>query len=242
MRVIDEAFLQRFKVLGDCDFVIYDDDILTPSAKDYIAVKKIKVCVQKQKAKDGNAMPVDNTRYGSAKYVDAVTGAKYRVKPEDMTHIKGNLLVKKSHPRIAFRGKLDSLEADILLAQVVAHKSGNDSLVSKLGECLTYVRDILAAEVKEIPLEDATLFGLDKDEIRVRSHNPETFFAVAHPVPCYEMGEVFLTLNKLRTSVRDTELCAVRAFGGKRADIVLALNRLSSAVYVLELELLSKKG
>ena len=34
-----------------------------------------------------------------------------------MTHLHGNVLVSKADPRILFRGKLDALQADVVLAQ-----------------------------------------------------------------------------------------------------------------------------
>lgn len=41
-----------------------------------------------------------------------------------MTHLHGNVLVPKTHPQIAFRGMLDSLEAKIMSLQVVASENG----------------------------------------------------------------------------------------------------------------------
>ena len=51
------------------------------------------------------------------------------------------------------------------------------------------------------------------------------------------MGAVCVALNSLRTFVRETELAAVTAFMRDnemtRPDIVEALNRLSSCVYII---------
>ena len=51
------------------------------------------------------------------------------------------------------------------------------------------------------------------------------------------MGEVCVALNNVRTFIREAELLAVTAFtqDGKvtRPDIVEALNRLSSCVYIM---------
>jgi len=41
-------------------------------------------------------------------------------KPEHMTSLNGEALVSKTHERIAFRGLVDSLEADLIEAQVLA--------------------------------------------------------------------------------------------------------------------------
>ena len=45
-----------------------------------------------------------------------------------------------------------------------------------------------------------------------------------------------LQLNRLRTQIRETELAAAAAFGRDREDILRALNRLSSLVYILMLQ------
>ena len=67
-----------------------------------------------------------------------------QAKPEELTHLRGKLLVPKSHPRIRLRGKLDSLEAYILLAQNHADKEGLTELDRNLGELLDYVRKMAA--------------------------------------------------------------------------------------------------
>ncbi|MCL1952584.1 MAG: cobalamin adenosyltransferase, partial [Oscillospiraceae bacterium] len=66
----------------------------------------------------------------------------------------------------------------------------------------------------------------------------------AHPVPHIGLGRLCLALNFLRTQVRETELAAANAFcleGGavERPDLLEALNRMSSAVYLLFLKELS---
>lgn len=40
-----------------------------------------------------------------------------------MTQLFGNKLVCKDHPRILFRGKLDALQADVVLAQAMIQGS-----------------------------------------------------------------------------------------------------------------------
>ena len=53
-----------------------------------------------------------------------LTGAVYADKPEHMTHLAGDVLVEKTHPRIAFRGGIDALEAALLLAGREAREAG----------------------------------------------------------------------------------------------------------------------
>ena len=42
----------------------------------------------------------------------------WRQKPEHMTHLNSREMVYKTHPRILLRGKLDTLESEILLVMV----------------------------------------------------------------------------------------------------------------------------
>jgi len=151
--------------------------------------------------------------------------------------LRANQLVSKTHPRIVFRGALDSLQADILEAQLLAAERKDDFYRDALGEILLFTRDIMSAEVNERPLAPVKLFGLSLDDLHEQSHNVQGSFGFPHPVPDYTMGILPIRLNTLRTRVREAEIIAVRAFSReteqKRDDIVYALNRLSSAVYWL---------
>jgi ethanolamine utilization cobalamin adenosyltransferase len=199
-------------------------------------------------------MPVTPVEYrGKNTYVDAETGESYEVKPEYMTHLSGNRLVPKNHGRIRFRGIIDSLEAEVMEAQTLASSLGETWFCQGLGVVLTCLRGILAAEVKETPLPELSLFGLSEEELHRQSHDVRGAFGIAHPVPDYTMGPLAVRLNTLRTRIREGELLAVRIFwvhnadgtpGGHcgREDIIRALNRLSSAFYWLFCRCLSKQG
>ncbi|MDR2183565.1 MAG: phosphate propanoyltransferase [Clostridiales bacterium] len=156
-------------------------------------------------------------------------------KPEHLTHLYGSELglVSKSHPRIELRGKLDSLQAKIIEVQLIACKNGKDEIAKELNELLEFARRILACEVKDVPFEFELLIGLTADELRAKSHNPRKYFGIGHIMPSYHMGELVAALNTLRTYAREVELCAVRVFGEQKTDIIRALNRLSSAVYII---------
>ena len=109
--------------------------------------------VQRQSAPSDNGFSGTMSRSpvpmhgGRPVYVDAASGRSMTEKPEEMTHLNGNLLVPKTHPRIAFRGMLDSLSAEILCMQEGAWSSGNHALVEALQAVLDYIRAILGAEV-----------------------------------------------------------------------------------------------
>ena len=175
---------------------------------------------------------------GRPQFVDAGTGQTLSEKPEELTHLHGNLLVAKTHPRIVFRGKLDTLMAEVLTAQVLARQEQNNALFDHLGEVLDFTRSILGAEVKDAPLPEIHMEGMDTAGIRYASHHVRESCGIEHPIPTADMGALAVSLNHLRTEIRETELAAAQAFTNangecERKDIVEGLNRLSSYVYLL---------
>ena len=212
--------------------------ILTPAARDFIREKNIQLCWDEEPSFE--RMPVDPMprRGGKVRYRNAVTGGETDTKGENMTHLRGNLLVPKTHPRIAFRGRLDSLMAQVMQVQITALEEGKPALADDLDEVMGLLRNILAAEVKETPLEPVKLLGMDSAQLRYASHHVRESVGIDHPVPNYRMGKLCAALNLLRTQVREAELSAARAFsdgGGVcgREDIMEGLNRLSSGIYIL---------
>jgi ethanolamine utilization cobalamin adenosyltransferase len=208
---------------------------VTPGAREYLVSRGIEL---KENPKGPETMPVKPIpKRGKSTYVDAETGEFYAEKPEHMTHLRGNLLVPKTHRRIAFRGAVDSLEADVLEGAVLAVEQGEEDVRKGLEEILLCLRGIMSAEVNETPLEAPRLFGLSAGELREQTHDVKTAFGIPHPNPDYTMGPLAVRLNTLRTRVRGVELLGVKTFCPRseypREDIILTLNRLSSAVYWL---------
>lgn len=198
-------------------FFLGTGDQLTSTARDYLQRERIEILPAAQ---------AKITRYRGP------DGCFYEGKPEFLTQLSGDLLVPKTHPRIVFRGKLDSLEAQLLLAiRALPEESG------ALTEILTRVREILRAEVLETPLEEKPLCGLRQEEIRTRSQHPQNYFGIPHFMPSPEDPASVLRLNALRAQVREAELSAAAAFGREREDLLRALNRLSSLLYVLMLQI-----
>jgi ethanolamine utilization cobalamin adenosyltransferase len=171
--------------------------------------------------------------------------AEGNAKPEHMTHLDATTIVPKTHPRIFLRGKLDSLEALLLQTQLLAREQGRGEAAQALGEVYGLAQRILGAEVKGESLGPFTIMGMDSAALRAQSHDPKGFAGLdAHPVPHIGMGGLCLALNFLRTQVRETELAAANAFclpdgQVERPDLLEALNRMSSAVYLLFLKELS---
>jgi len=216
-------------------YLVKKGTIITPSARQYLNERKIELVIEEEEQgeqqsaeKDKPVQPISDNSSSSNKN-----------KLEHMTHLQGNKLVCKDHPRIEFRGKLDSLQSKILELQLLASRFKADKLVSNLDEVLNFVRNILRAEVLEEDFPQIELFGLKEQELREMSHNPKHYFETEHITPSFEMGEILLGLNAIRTSVRETEIKGIKAFRKQnvieRQDIIQGLNRLSSAVYILML-------
>ncbi len=236
-KVLTDAELRARWRAGETEYRIEPGTIVTPAARDFLREHGMTLRETDAAYARMTVAPIP-VRGGKVYFQDAATGAEISAKGEGMTHLRGNLLVPKTDVRIALRGKLDSLSAQFLCAQLDASETGNEQLCADLGELLSYARTILGCEVKDEPLPELRLLGLDSAGVRHASHNVRETFGIDHPVPDYRMGRICLTLNRLRTEVREVELAAARAFlhadgTGERMDIIEGLNRLSSCVYIL---------
>ena len=133
--------------------------------------------------------------------------------------------------RLELRGRLDSLNAQIILFQTY---SQNQEYISDLEDVRKVIRILQRSEAAEKVFDvKLILFGIDEDEIHKRSHNPEKFYGLGHIMPHYEMKKEAAELNFLRTLVRETELCSCKVFENDELKINHVLNRLSSALYIL---------
>lgn len=211
--------------------VVNKGQTLTPGARDWLAAHKIQA-VYPQGREEGNAPSPATYR--------TLSGATLTEKPEHMTHLKGNILVPKDHPRIAFRGMIDALEAEILLTQRAA--ADYPKLVSELAEVLSFVRNFIRCDVLDEPLKDIKLCGYDAGQLREYSHYPDKHLGQPHFLPAHTDPPALLAVNKLRTLVRQTELSAYAAFKDAdgavtRGDIILGLNRLSSLMWIMMIKL-----
>ena len=164
-------------------------------------------------------------------------GATLTQKPETMTHLTGNVLVPKDHPRIVFRGMIDALEAEILLCQRTALTEGQEQVSRELQQALDFVRELIPCDVLNRPVGEIRLCGMDEEELRRRSHHPEQYYGQPHFMPGVEDSLTLLQLNRLRTVARQTELACCRAFSTadgivQREDMVRGLNRLSSLLWI----------
>lgn len=237
MKILTEAML-RSAALGEdtTEYCVDADVFVTPLAREYLRDRRISLVITEARPAVMTRTPLP--KQGEHTYIDAKTGAGYDEKPEHMTHLRSNILVPKTHPRIGFRGQLDTLQAEIICIQARAQEMGEEKLVKDLGDLLSSVRLILGAEVKDEPLEPVKVLGMSEEELRSYSHHVKKYFGIDHPVPDYSMGVMAAELNRLRTKVREAELSAVNAFCAEdgtieRTDIIRQLNRLSSGVYIV---------
>ncbi len=216
-------------------FVIPEGYILSPAGREYLNQRKIKFA----KAEPTKCAASPAAQGAQGKFTNLETGETLNHKPEHMTHLQDSLLVSKDNPRIIFRGRLDSLQADFVLAQTELNERGkSEKLISELEELLKLLREIMRCDVLNEQLHISSILGLDMGQLRERSHDPKRFYGVElMTLPSYSLGLEYAVLNRLRTAVRETECAAVAAYkhGGvvKRGDIIQALNRLSSAVHIM---------
>ena len=221
MAVITEEAARRLTSDGQKSVRLSPEDIITPAAKTYFQEKQITI--------DQTSAP----QAGGEENYTTVFGATLTEKPEHMTHLRGNLLVFKDHPRIILRGKIDSLESAIILVQQKALDAGDQALCQELEEIIAFIRRLLRCEVSGEAVGEFELLGLDAPALRDQSHHPSKYFGIRHFLPHVKYGPMVAELNRLRTMTRETELAAFQAFKGNngemdRVDIIRAFNRLSS--------------
>ncbi len=163
MQVIQEDTVrQLYLKKGVTEIHLEDGGLITQQARDYIRDNRLTL------VEEGKPMIRENgdirtpVHKGEGKY-RTEDGDVLDQKPEHMTHLYGTLLVSKCHPRIAFRGKMDSMEAAIIALQHRAAHAGKTTLVQDLDEILTFCRTVLTCEVKGEPLKTVTLLGMDEN-------------------------------------------------------------------------------
>ncbi|MDR1490420.1 MAG: hypothetical protein LBS65_08075 [Desulfovibrio sp.] len=228
-------------------FTVPKGTVVTPAAMEYLKTRRIMLIEDEAPAtlaarapdteQDGGELSGPKAPEKAPAFIGP-DGGGFDRKPEDLTHLQGNRLVRKDHPVIVWRGKLDSFTACIMEAQVLGEKLAAQRFVEELQEILEFSRRLLSCEIRGAEVEEFRLLGLTADDLRARSHHPEKFFGYRHMLVSHKMGPLCIRLNTLRTVAREVELAAVAAFKDAegrtgREDIVRALNRLSSLFYIM---------
>lgn len=229
----EEAVKANLRVKdGKRVFYMAEGDRMTPSARSWLRLEGVEI------------LPAETAK--PAEY-RALWGAILREKPEHMTHLRENILVPKDHPRIRFRGAVDALEAEILWGIHTAKTSGERETESALRQVLSVVRELIPCDVLGKEASPVCLGGLSEEELRAHSHFPQKYYNQPHFMPTGDESETLLALNKIRTTVRQTETVAFTAFYGEgveqgREDILQTLNRLSSYIWILMIRLKAKEN
>ena len=192
-------------------FFLRKEDTLTPSARDFLSRERIAL------------LPAEQAKIERYRLLG---GGFTEEKPEHMTHLYGDVLVEKTHPRIRFRGAVDTLEAELLLCGPA------------VGEVLALARRLIRCDVLDEPVGDVTLYGLTEAQLRQHSHFPQDHYGIPHFMPDFSDGRELLRLNRARCAARAAEIAAIEAFSDAdgvliREDIPRALNRVSSMLYIL---------
>ena len=208
-------------------FFLGAGDRLTPGARDWLRKERIEI-------RPAESAKIDTYRLLSGGFVTE--------KPEHMTHLNGDVLVRKTHPRIAFRGKMDMLETELMLCQLTVPEFRQE-----LGEILALSRHLIRCDVLDEPVPQQKLCGMTEAELRKRSHFPQEYYGQPHFMPEYTDGQGMLQLNKARCAAREAELLAAAAFQDRegnptRVDILQAMNRMSSMLWILMIRLKKERG
>ena len=163
-------------------------------------------------------------------------------KPEHITQIDSGHFAPKTSPRLILRGRIDSLHAMVMLTASISRRFGLPELGNHLDTLAAYCREIMSAEYHLRLVAPLVMMDKSENQIHEISHWPEKFLGIPHIVPGSSDHEILHWLNLLRTQSREVEIIVLQVFptndldlSGVGAGLTRAFNRLSSAVYVLEL-------
>jgi ethanolamine utilization cobalamin adenosyltransferase len=226
------------------------DSRLTPAARDLLGDRKIRIRYMDELGR----VFVDGAAADTLQQVHPLTSSATHEtahcllcqqavgkKPDALTHLDASTLVAKNDPRIAFRGRLDSAIAHAVLLQTQWQAEAMATTLQRmLADIRAALGNVLRCETLGEPMLPIAMGDFDEAQIHALSHNPLKHLGHDHIVPAIEHGLTVARLNLLRTAIREAEVAGAQAFIGNdfsisRGDLLQALNRLSSAVYVLML-------
>ena len=154
---------------------------------------------------------------------------------QEFTWLDDARQVPKNHPAVLMRGKLDTLLAHMILVQTQFDPKDRRPLYLKqcLNDLHAWAMLVLKGEITGEAVCPKGMGGMDVEALHAVSREPKKYLGLEHFVADASLGGNVALLNWLRASVREAEVTAVSCSGN--LDVVCALNRLSSAVYVLML-------
>lgn len=213
--------------------------IITPSAQQFLNQMSIKIFkgIEKKEPTLINECKevVKNKEW---KYI-GITGEVYFNKPEYMTVIKENIIVKKNNKRIILRGKLESLEGKFLLIVNVLKEKRNSKLNSDLCSIESFIKKLIISEKTNENLEELNLLGENFNEIKNIFNDHKKYFKMENSLEISSKSKrIILELNEIRCLVREIEIVAVNTLLKdegeiEREDIIKSINILSSAIYIM---------
>lgn len=235
MILTEEKIKAMYKEEQFTEFYLEEGVRLTPSAREFLIDKGIEI---KSGNKKVTSNDVEKKVEEPKERYRGLYGEKYLEKPEYMTQLYGNILVNKNTPRIVFRGKIDSFLSKWLVLEKELNENKNNKLNNDLESITNFIKKIQLAEILNKELDDITVLGDSLERVKEISHNPKKYFNQNHMFDIsIKNSYLVLRLNELRGLSRELELSGIDALlNENKIDILTALNRLSSAIYVMMLK------
>ena len=210
------------------------EERLTPSAQELVNNRKIRILIV---SGDGRVARDD----GKAVHPLATEERPFAKveKTEAQTHLNGTEMVTKDHPRIWFRGKVDSAIAAAILVQTQLQPVLAPELQGLLADLRSWLGWAMRCEVLDEAVPELSMGPFSREAARRLACRPEEL-GLAPLCPDAAEGSIFTLLNWLRAIIRETEVAAAFAFRKQdgtleRPDILELLDGLSSAVYAFML-------
>lgn len=257
MTVFTESELREFWKNGQGKLPIFPAGTrFSASAMDFIRAQEIKILYDTNDNPSTNLIAGQPTNMGQGwdkpgAFPVVLTGPvpvcyecgqSLFTKPDHMTQIDAGHFGPKNSPRLIFRGRVDSLHSLVMLTASIARRFELPELALNLDTLAAYCREIMSAEYNLRPVSNLIMMGKNEEQLHDISHWPDKYLGVPHLVPGNYNHEILHWLNMLRSHSREVEIIALQAFSPTDSDrsgvgtsLVHALNRLSSAIYVLEL-------
>lgn len=231
-------------------FEIEKGTLLTPSAKQFLNEKGIKLVVKEEKIATSTKKEVVNSKieeeknlYEKPKFVGK-NGEYYFEKPEYMTVVDGNVLISKNNKLISLRGKIETFLAEVLLTgKEIGLHFNNDKFISDIQTVIKFLQNIIVAEKLNRILENQTFFDLKSiKDIKDIVKNPKQYFKKGHLLEISLDSDLIIhKLNRLRFLARELEIQVIDYFVTdykvSREDLIEAFNILSDVIYVIILKI-----
>ena len=210
------------------------EERLTPSAQELVNNRKIRILIV---SGDGRVARDD----GKAVHPLATEERPFAKveKTEAQTHLNGTEMVTKEHPRIWFRGKVDSAIAAAILVQTQLQPVLAPELQGLLADLRSWLGWAMRCEVLDEAVPVLSMGPFSREAVRRLACHPEEL-GLEPLCPDAAEGSIFTLLNWLRAIIRETEVAAAFAFRKQdgtleRPDILELLDGLSNAVYAFML-------